>query len=452
MNYNYIYLDPRRPTNINIILGEKKLELNYLPIYVGVGVKKRYTTHIKYAKKLLDNSIKVTSYKSNILKKILKECNMSDEYYIKNFILVFNHNKDRNKCLIVEKYLVEWIGTKYEVYMVPKRGILSNVLRGGVANPINYGLDNGFFGKSHSKESIEKWKQSMKSFYSTYGSTYSYLKKHNPEKYMECINKIRKKKVEFINNHPHSQLSMIAKKGAESRRKFCLEYPEICSERRKKRLKKFKNTIKNRTSEDKENISKKLKEAWNKKVLEDPMWYIERNKSVSKSSKNWWSNMTEDQRKDYLNKRKKSIDKYWSNYWQDEEIRNLRLSKNIFHKKKKELTEDEYKLWCKDKNGGENNPMYGKGHLVKGSKNGRAKIYFIKQPDGKEYICYGNMKHYKMNHKQDWLLAHPGKKQFRPNIFAMSEADQNKHGWKIQRITKEEYIKNYNMVELYENI
>ena len=70
----------------------------------------------------------------------------------------------------------------------------------------------------------------------------------------------------------------------------------------------------------------------------------------------------------------------------------LREEKRLAREQKFNLnrcTLEERRLWYKENQGGSNNPMYGKGHLLAGKKNGRAKIIKIAILDY-VFVCHGN--------------------------------------------------------------
>ncbi len=68
IHYVYIYLDPRKPG----LFKYDEYEFEYEPIYVGMGIRNRFTDHLKEAtyKKFLKAGNKIKFYK---IKSILSE-------------------------------------------------------------------------------------------------------------------------------------------------------------------------------------------------------------------------------------------------------------------------------------------------------------------------------------------------------------------------------------------
>ena len=75
--------------------------------------------------------------------------------------------------------------------------------------------------------------------------------------------------------------------------------------------------------------------------------------------------------------------------------------------------------------------MYGKGHLLTGSKNGRAIIVLVHFPDGRKYICQGTFKKMTEN-----ILS-----KYKPMPHRKYPADGNYYeGWMFKKIKSLEEI------------
>jgi len=452
MNYNYIYLDPRYECDINVTLGEFEINLKNNPIYVGVGKKLRYLDHIFEAKKIIDKKILSKSLKINTLKKILINTKISIEDYIENYIIVFNHNEDRNKCLRLEKYFIEILGTKESVYGVLKTGSLTNQLRGGIANPILIGEKNGFYGKHHTQETILMQKKNQQWFLDKYGSSYGYLKETNMSKYLECVEANRKSRLEYLSRCTEEEKSNFAKKAWITKHENDLKYPEQKIEREKNRREAYINTFSNRTIEENNLTNLKRKLTIENIKETNPDKWEETSKKMYSSGKERWKNMSSGEREDILNKMQLKTDKYWNDYYSNENIRSNRMDKNIYHVKKSELSDSEYQEFCKEKVGGEHNPNYGNGHKQSGSKNGRAKLFLVTDKN-EQFICYGNLGKFIQDYKDKWFLQYPKSKNFKNQIFKDNSTDNFKKKWghvSIKEISKEEYLNTYSNVKMYE--
>jgi hypothetical protein len=167
--YVYIYLDPRRSGKYKY--GD--LEFDFLPFYVGKGMRNRYKQHL-FEKRLQKNS-----HKNNILKKILK--NGFDPL---DFVLIYKDELTEEEALTIEKEIIAKIGCTFlesgplvnkttggespttchkgltyeEIYGEEKAKILKKNRSerfSGEKNPM-YGKEGTFKGKTFSEESKRK--------------------------------------------------------------------------------------------------------------------------------------------------------------------------------------------------------------------------------------------------------------------------------------------------------
>ncbi len=452
MNYNYVYLDPRKECKIKIILGEFELILNHEPIYVGVGKNKRYEHHIDEALLSIDKEDVTKQIKINTIKKILKTTNLNREEYLNKYVLIFNNNEDRNKCLVTEKYLVELLGTRQPVYGVLNRGFLTNQLRGGLANPILIAEQNGFYKKKHKKESLIKIQKSQQWFYDKWGSAYNMIKETDFERYNSIVLKLKNKRIEFLSTKTKYELSEYSKKAIITKNTRDLLNPERVTERNFRSNEKRQITLLKRTDEQKKYLSERYKQGMYNYKISSPEKWEQRNKTISQKTKGWWKSLSEEKRSNYLSNREKSLDKYWDEFYSNDIIREERRNKNGFVSRKQELTEEEYKEYCKERRGGEKNPNFGQGHKQSGSNNGRAKIYLI--VDGtNQFICYGNFGKFFNDYKNKWLKQNPKYKNFKREIFDnnSSEEFKKKFGYvSVEELTKEQYNEIKDKIKLYE--
>jgi hypothetical protein len=381
--YLYVYLDPRKPGYYKY----DDLVFYYEPIYVGKGKNNRKLSHIKECNK--DN--KGNLLKRNKLSKIKNYISL--EEYIDNFILIEFNSINEKFIYSKEEEYVSKIGTIANVWGVDKRGPLTNMLRGGIANPILFGEKNPMFNKTifdvwkekeiNVEERTKEWKSNIGS------SNIGWTKRLSKEKYDLFIENCR--------IHSSGEYNYFIKLTKEEQNKNI-----------QKRVKSWKNTVEER-SEEKQQII---------------------NKNISNSLKIYWETISPEQYETWNNNLKRSLDSYWESVKNDpneqekikkrsvkaqETIKNnpekyknsvkKRSGQNYYLKKNgaKNLYEYlnekygeevacNYKEDMLKKLSGENNPMYKKGYKISGSKNGRALNIIIHFPDGEKYLCIGTFK------------------------------------------------------------
>lgn len=387
--YLYVYLDPRKPG----LYQYNNIEFDHEPIYVGKGKNNRYKHHIKDA----FNPNSKNSLKSNKLKKIIKEVSLTKKEYTNKYIIKIYESTNEEKILDLEKEYIETIGTINEVYGVLKRGPLTNLIPGGLTNPVFCGSQNPMFGKSIYYVWLDKYE---------INEALIKIKDHKNAMSKMLIDKwnsyTQKEKDEVV-----SRLNKNRQSGDDHYRRKLTDKELINYE--KKRLKAWKRTVKNRDPE-----------------YDDFL----RNQSKARA-KEFWKNLSKEDLIKIKNKISKSLQKYYKEEYTPEK-RELR-SKNIIAAKLKFKTQnpEKYKRWIdalsgknhylhkytnlyeylEEKHGkeyselvkkknkkrlaGKNNPMYGKGEKIKGGKNGRAVnyiIHFPKEYENRKVLCVGTFK------------------------------------------------------------
>lgn len=417
MFYLYVYLNPLKPGNFIY----EDLSFEYEPFYVGKGKNNRYLSHLfSYDKELKKTTAKTRRFnnlKNNKIKKILLKTNITD--FANNYIIFPFSNLDENFILQKEKEYIEKIGTISDIVNVIKRGPLTNLMRGGMANPIMCGKNNPMYNKTifdvwkqkgeNVDDKIKDWKNSLKKGHLHWTSRLS------EDKLNDFKEKCRNNTKEYIKNLSDEQKQVLIKK----------------------RVITFKETLKNRDPEISKEIFKKT--GLTIKSYYENMSVEEKNKwknNVSKSLKNRYKNISDDERKKLSERSKKTIKKIKS----DEELYNkwisLRSGDNYYlNKQNKTLKQylidkygeqytEEYFNNIKQKTSGKNNPMYQKGYKINGSKNGRALNIIVHFPDGKKYLCKGTFK----------KLCREVLSTYKPQPHRKYKFEKEENGWYFSKI------------------
>jgi len=293
-SYVYALLDP---STSEFVCGN--LKLPHHPFYVGKGKDYRAWDHEK--------------------EKLTESCNKHKIYKIMNIkesfdtipIAILEDRLTDDDSLLFEEYYAEIIG--YD--------ILTNINPCGVRNPVLFGDLNGFYGKSHTQETITRIVDNWKSwFYSL-------------------------------------------------------------------------------SDEEKNNYAKKRIEGWEKRRLEGyeylPEWTESR--LISRFGADYREKMNQrDQEKQQAKSKRKEI---------AEEKKKNKLAKGWAHLEGEGLAE----YWKKNR-GGENNGMFGNGHLLANENNGRAKKYIVTIGNDL-FLIHGKLKHFQQSFKKFYKCSDPLRSQ-----------------------------------------
>ena len=258
MNYYvYIYLDTRKPGNYTY--GE--LNLNYEPIYVGKGTKRRYKNHLSLRCKMENNFY-------HKLNKIIDD-GFEPE------IIITKDNISENEAFEYEIELIKNIGR-----LIDNSGTLTNLTIGGEGSSgriceketklkiseANKGENNGMFNKIHPMKG--------KSFDEFFGIERSAELKNLISKNANPTNKGKKMSVEYCKNISESicywyknnpdikqKISNTLKKRFENKENhpmFGKHHSELSKKKLSESLKKYsKENIRNISDETKKKISEK---------------------------------------------------------------------------------------------------------------------------------------------------------------------------------------------------
>lgn len=426
--YVYIYLDPRHLSDHTIL----NKTYNNRIIYVGKGKDNRMYDHLK------ESSLINNNWKSNTLKSILKKIDL--EEYMNNYIFKIADNLNNDEALKLELDVMQQIGTKYEIHPIIKKGTLLNATICGVPNPILFGKNNGMYGKSVtnilSENEIEQWKKSISEKLKSYWSNISIEDKI---KHTEDTKVGLKRYWDELSTEEYNKRLDIIRKTFNG--KHWTDFIEDSEVELKVKLAKdkFKATLANRSESENKIIKNKIGKGVKKYIEENgtyrDMWrreygnkradelIEESKKKMSKSTKKYFKNLSEEE----LSK--------WKSIWKN--------NSNNVRKFIDSLTDEEYKQWILNNRAGKNNPMYGQGDKLKGSKNGRAKKYILHMPNGERYYLHGTLKHF-TNNVLKKIKPQPHRKYFNRILKEDIEID----GWYIKEIidndfdyTKNNYIK-----------
>jgi len=428
MWYNYIYLNP----NVSVRYNLKNFNtiLEYEPFYIGKGKNDRYLHHFQNLESRTGNMLK-----KSIINKILKG-GISKQEYIDKYIIRFNFTDNEQDVLIAEKYLIEWIGTRVDIFGVLIRGPLTNLLRGGFANPVMWGPDNPFSGKHHTKSVIELLRISGKKNTIRYWNDMSENDrirhvanaKHGIRLYFDNIygdqektKKSIKMKDYWLNlkeNNP-CEYNRRVKFTAERVREYKSTHP-VSDDTRHKMSVSMIELWKDKKENDPEwyqSVCDKRRDFWKDKKENDPEWY----RSVGNKRRDFWNDKKENELEWYQNKINNQTE-FWNNkkeqdheWWQNQKRR--KIENNEFNVARNKLNDIEFKKFCTDRRGGKNNNMYGQGHKLRGNKNGRSKIFYIKDYKSREWFVNGNFKSFKVFIKSEFIQENPGRKNMKPSPF-----------------------------------
>jgi hypothetical protein len=274
-------MDTLKPISVTVF----DCYFEYEPFYIGYGQRYRDTEHIRIAKRELDEH----SHKLHKIRKLLDEDRLK--------VVRLKSDLSIECALTLEKHLIDYFGR-----ICLGTGCLTNIIDGGLMNPVLHGCNNGFYGKKHTKETLTKIKEKNKLYFDNLS---------DEEK--EEINRKR---------------SMTLKATLSTKPR------EFWEEAARKR------NITNNHNTDESKYIKKINKL---------------NVII---------------RKAHANKAKK--------------IKESRKFKN--------MTDEQRREWNFNNRVGENNPNYGNGDKISGSKNGRAKFIEISFSNGEKYITNGNFK------------------------------------------------------------
>ena len=132
--YVYAYCDSRIKFN-KYVHG---CYFEFLPFYIGKGKNKRWMDHLSESKK-------IRSKVGHKVYKIRKLESINSLKIVKLKIGIIN-----DEAVSLEKLLIKFFGKR-----VDRSGILVNISDGG-DNPILFGEANGFYGKKHSQDTLDK--------------------------------------------------------------------------------------------------------------------------------------------------------------------------------------------------------------------------------------------------------------------------------------------------------
>ena len=180
--YTYILRDPR----------------NNQPFYVGKGTKDRYKSHIREATK------HPKTHKDYTILAIIRE-GLEVVYQLSDLMF-------ETEALELETLVIEEIGSSHITTI--KDGPLTNLIEGGSQPPTGSGKDNNFYGKHHTKSSIDQMIKSRNAN-PTWMASVSASTPHSTRTLISESNKKTKndpKWIEEVGNksRKHQSLSLIA--------------------------------------------------------------------------------------------------------------------------------------------------------------------------------------------------------------------------------------------------
>lgn len=440
--YVYIYLNPFVKKQYMTTYGT----FEYEPIYVGKGKNNRAYIHIN------SSSLKINNHRYKKLKNIIDE--IGYEEYKNNYIIKVVSDISNEEALYIEHDIMSQIGTFNFLHNDIKLGPLLNFSICGNINPILFGENNGMYGKNvfdiwKNKYSIDEYRNMINNFCKK--NSESNLKrweriKKDKEEYKNICHNIKKGVNEYWSNLSEEQYNDIINIRSKNFKKFYKKY------------KNYKNYCIEKYGIDNgiiiyeqhiSNISNNLKSFWENASEE----FKEKHSSNTKKSIGNFYNKYKSMDnyllqkyglEEYNNRKKltseklsKSINNYWNNLSEDERLKISNHRKNK-HKKKIELmSEDEFLLY-KSLKSGKNNPMYGKGHLLSGNKNGRAIHMIIHMPNGEKYYCNGTFKKFCNNVLKNFKpLPH------RKYLNKILKEDIVIDGWYFKKVDKNFNFKDY---------
>ena len=382
--YLYAYLDPRKE---NIYLYDN---LNYVfkyePIYIGKGKNNRIYYHI-------DNVNETSNgLKWNKIKSILKETGLTKNEYKENYIVKIESSLIEDYILKLEELYIKEIGTINNIHGVNKRGPLTNLIKGGISNPILFGKENPMFGKSvidiwnlkYDELEVLKRVRNRKNKNSI-SSKIRWNSYNEADKKIICENISNgiKNNIHYFYKLDEHQKSILLKNRVE-------KYKETISKRSDSEKKDIfskisialKNHFKNMSYFEKDQFSNNVKiglEYYYKNVYSE-------SDSINRSNwmKSYWNKLKNDKiLYDNFVSKVSGDNHYLSKY---DNLKDYLVYK-YGESKANEMMENRKQSFI-----GERNTMFGNGHIISGSKNGRALNIIVNFPDGKKYLCIGTFK------------------------------------------------------------
>ena len=431
--YIYVYLNPFK--KIKYITSARSFE--YEPIYVGKGKNNRIFDHIT------PSYLKINNHRYHLLNKIINEVGL--DYYKENFIIKIKDNLIEDNALKLEYDIMYELGTFYDIHPLIKNGPLLNFMLCGVKNPILYGNKNPMYNRSY----LDVWKEK-----------YPLIIYNNMlEDHKKILSNAGKKYWNTLNEGDY-------KKRCETIKKNVNEYWNNLSED------EYENVIRQRTNNFK-NFYKKYKTFKNYYIekfglVEGLQKEAERNMSISIGILNFWKNASDDFKNKHKLNSYKGLKIFFDNYYSVDNYQLQKLGhaefkkykvklskkqsnsqklrwqniteyeKTIMSNKKKQqyknfintLSNEEY-LEYKKSISGKNNPMYGKGDLVKGNKNGRATQWIIHMPTGEKYFCDGSFKRFCKD-----ILRKYKPQPHRKYLMEILNTNEPINGWYFKKINK----------------
>lgn len=417
--YVYIYLDPRHSGETLIL---DKIYKNKI-IYVGKGKKNRLYDHL-YESNLIKNN-----WKTNTIKSILKNIDLAT--YRDNYIFKIADNLTNDEALALELDIMLQVGTKYKIHSSVKKGTLLNATICGVPNPILFGKNNGMYNRSVtdilSESELKQWKESiskgLKSYWSniplddknmhaenTKAGIKQYWEELSIKEYNERLNVIRKT---FKGKH---WTDFIDKNKVELKVKLAKD--------------KFKETLFNRSEIEHKTIKDKISKGVKKNIEENgtyrDIWRKKYGDKIADKLIEECSKKSRESHKQYFKKLSGEELAKWKIIWKNN-------GKN-FKKFIDSITPEEYEQWILNNRAGKNNPMYGKGHKLEGSNNGRAKKYILHTPSGERYYLNGTLKKF-TNNVLKKIKPQPHRKYFDRILKEDIEID----GWYLKEIIDDNF-------------
>lgn len=417
--YVYIYLDPRYSEE-SVILN--KAYSNRI-IYVGKGKNNRIYDHLRGSNLINSN------WKTNTINSILK--NIDLEEYRNNYIFKVASNLTNDEALELELNIMLHIGTKYKIHNNIKKGTLLNATLCGVPNPILFGKNNGMYGRSVSDildgSELEQWKKHISDSLKFYWSN---ITPNNKIKHVKNTKDGLKRYWKELSTEEYNRRLDTIRKTFNG--KYWTDFIEDSEIELKVKLSKnkFKETLANRSDLENKKIKDKIglgvkkfidengtyRDLWRKQYGDEIANELikKTNQKLSNLRKKYFENLSDEE----LSK--------WDIIWKN--------NSGNFRKFIDSLTEEEYQQWILNNRAGKNNPMYGQGDKLKGSKNGRAKKYILHMPTGERYYFHGTLKKF-TNEVLKKIKPQPHRKYF-PKIL---KEDIELDGWYLKEIIDNDF-------------
>lgn len=442
--YVYLYLNPNKPEKSKI--EKLGIELEFEPIYVGKGKKDRYLHHIKHVTS--DNFVNSgNKLKHNTILKILK--NTDIEKYKNEYIIKVKENLSNEEALKLEYDIMVQYGTVLDIENDENFGPLTNMSVCGKINPVLNGKNNPMYGKplfniweekygeneankrleqlkhTLSKSNTKRWEKfkTTDDFIYWKENLSERLKEiHAKRKYERNINRLssllhlNKLKIDNfygLNNEIYSEFISHFKNIDQIIK--IKDYLFIEEYTQKAEALLYKNSKKNFYNRwicelGIDQASEKIKKYQNK---------------IGDNTKRLWK------KEEYREKRARSLQQYWKNLSSEERKKQSKNKQHGWKKFKNKLGESGYEDYLNGHVRGKNNPMYGQGHKLKGSKNGKAQQWIIHTPEGSKYYCDGTFTKFKKEVLRKYK-PQPHRKYFKEII----EKDIEIEGWYFKKVDK----------------